>query len=59
MVAKVGQVHQVGSNFCEVTNCHQSFDAERIGFKEDSFLLEPCKKVSVGASKFDVAKAAV
>jgi len=59
MVAKVFQVRQGGSNFCEVTDCHQSLDTERIGFKEDSLLLEPCKKVSVGASKFDIAKAAV
>jgi len=59
MVSKVFQVRKGSSDFCKVADCHRPFDTEHIGFKEDSFLLEPCKKVSVGASKFDVAEAAV
>jgi len=55
VVTEIGQMCHAGNNFCEIPNCHQLLDAEHIGFKEDSFLLEPCKKVSIGASKFDVA----
>jgi len=59
MIAKVCQVRQVSGYFCEVSDCHWSIDSEHIGFEEDSFLLEPGKKVAVWASKFDVAKATV
>ncbi len=59
MIAKVGKVGKVGSDLSEVTDRSRSFDAQAVGIHEDSFFLEPCEEMAIGAFKLDLTQAAI
>jgi len=59
MIAKIRKMGEIGSEFCEVTDCRRTIETQSIGFDENALLFEPGKKVSVFAFKFDVAEASV
>jgi len=55
----MGEVRQVGCNFCKVANGDWAIDSQSIRLEEDAFFLEQCKKMASRASKFNAAKAAI
>jgi len=59
VVSEVGKVREGGSDFRKISNCNWTFNAQTIGFEEDSFLFQPGKKMPFRTAKFDVAKALV
>jgi len=39
--AKICKVGEGRYNFCKVSDCNRTFNAQAVGFNEDSFLFEP------------------
>jgi len=52
---EVGQMRVGTRDFCKVTDCDGAMNAEVIGFKEHSFLLQPGEKIAIDAVELGIA----